>query len=52
MSRFTPRVEITGTNSYITVHPIDGKHSATLVLMLLMMLMICCYDDVNDDDCD
>jgi len=33
MSRFTPRVEIDGSNSYITVHPIDGKHSATIVLM-------------------
>ena len=33
MSRFTPRVEIDGSNSYITVYPIDGKHSASMILM-------------------
>ena len=33
MSRFVPRVEIDGSNHYITVHPIEGKHSATMFLM-------------------
>jgi predicted esterase len=33
MSKFTPRVEIDGSRNLITVHPFDGKHSATMFLM-------------------